>query len=58
MFSVNVFRWGGRGGGGVFAACALAITCPPQRGYAKLVIVENVLTNTDLADKYRMIDVF
>lgn len=36
----------------------MAITCPPQRGYAKLVIVENVLTNTAHADKYPMIDVF
>lgn len=52
------FVGAGGAAGGMFAACALAITCPPQRGYAKLVIVENVLTNTDLADKYRMIDVF
>lgn len=37
---------------------ALEITCPPQRGYAKVVIVENVLANTDLADKYRVMDVF
>lgn len=37
---------------------ALEITCPPQRAYAKLVIVENVLTDTGLADKYRVMDVF
>lgn len=36
----------------------MEITCPPQRDYARLVLVENVFTNTDLADNSVVVDVF